>query len=253
MFDGVSLFFFFNDTATPEIYTLSLHDALPILFSHIETNSHITGSFKRLTFSINRPQDRKSGSAGMPRPISYAVFCLKKKNSRDIGRIVLQQLQGSTTITDVVRIRYAMVFLGKRTQSTGFHRLSDFLGWLEAEYGPPRVIEPESTPWVVLKRSGKVEPFWTEKLIRSIDVAAEGRGTDEQVRSLALNVTSVVKDQLKGQTLVTSQQIGAEALKALRQLDPLAYLRYASAVKRYRSVDDFWLDALGLEADGVRT
>jgi len=173
--------------------------------------------------------------------------------SRDIGRIVLQQLQGSTTITDVVRIRYAMVFLGKRTQSTGFHRLSDFLGWLEAEYGPPRVIEPESTPWVVLKRSGKVEPFWTEKLIRSIDVAAEGRGTDEQVRSLALNVTSVVKDQLKGQTLVTSQQIGAEALKALRQLDPLAYLRYASAVKRYRSVDDFWLDALGLEADGVRT
>src|SRR5437016_10927105 len=54
------------------------------VFSHIETNSHITGSFKRLTFSINRPQptrDRKSGSAGMPRPISYAVFCLKKKKA----------------------------------------------------------------------------------------------------------------------------------------------------------------------------
>src|SRR5947199_2664804 len=47
------------------------------VFSHIETNSHITGSFKRLTFSI----DRKSGSAGMPRPISYAVFCLKKKTN----------------------------------------------------------------------------------------------------------------------------------------------------------------------------
>src|SRR5437660_6193734 len=30
--------------------------------------------------------DRKSGSAGMPRPISYAVFCLKKKNGRDGGR-----------------------------------------------------------------------------------------------------------------------------------------------------------------------
>src|SRR5437667_9295067 len=37
------------------------------------TKSHITGSFKR---------DRKSGSAGMPRPISYAVFCLKKKKKK---------------------------------------------------------------------------------------------------------------------------------------------------------------------------
>src|SRR4051794_41585452 len=31
------------------------------------------------------PRDRKSGSAGMPRPISYAVFCLKKKNNRTLG------------------------------------------------------------------------------------------------------------------------------------------------------------------------
>src|SRR5205823_13498547 len=38
-----------------------------------------------LTFSINRP-DRKSGSAGMPRPISYAVLCLKKKSRRGWSR-----------------------------------------------------------------------------------------------------------------------------------------------------------------------
>src|SRR5260370_11934932 len=110
----MSSFFFFNDTATTEIYTLSLHDALPIfatrrtlfhvlvgcgllmlkvsrlklpviwllvsMWLNTLTKSQITGSFKRLTFSINRPQptDRKSGSAGMPRPISYALFCLKK-------------------------------------------------------------------------------------------------------------------------------------------------------------------------------
>src|SRR5438132_4526429 len=86
--------FFFNDTATTEIYTLSLHDALPILLmlkvSRLKlpviwllvsmwlntlTKSHITGSL-----------DRKSGSAGMPRPISYAVFCLKKKNIDGIKR-----------------------------------------------------------------------------------------------------------------------------------------------------------------------
>src|SRR5436305_2388352 len=39
-------------------------------------------------FTFYVPQDRKSGSAGMPRPISYAVFCLKKK-SESIGSIVM--------------------------------------------------------------------------------------------------------------------------------------------------------------------
>src|SRR5260370_28628767 len=75
-----SMFFFFNDTATTEIYTLSLHDALPILRKDIE---HIAGETRwrkqTLLFSATLEGDRKSGSAGMPRPISYAVFCLKKK------------------------------------------------------------------------------------------------------------------------------------------------------------------------------
>src|SRR5438874_6147004 len=75
-------------TSTTEIYTLSLHDALPIfgIKSNISTNRNnlISGvdrcihlnAMKKTTKSN---QDRKSGSAGMPRPISYAVFCLKKK------------------------------------------------------------------------------------------------------------------------------------------------------------------------------
>src|SRR5437899_9310653 len=93
------LFFFFNDTATTEIYTLSLHDALPIsnnLFNNlIQRNQSAAFSSGKVRpnheTSINiiarrtgkdvNSQDRKSGSAGMPRPISYAVFCLKKKNN----------------------------------------------------------------------------------------------------------------------------------------------------------------------------
>src|SRR5690625_7386008 len=58
--------FFVLDLLACFFYTLSLHDALPIffvnVFSHIETNSHITGSFKRLTFSINRPQPTRTRS-----------------------------------------------------------------------------------------------------------------------------------------------------------------------------------------------
>src|SRR5437667_12567929 len=82
-------FFFFNDTATTEIYTLSLHDALPIStakdISNVVTDA---ASGEPLFRSIGRAvqqecRDRKSGSAGMPRPISYAVFCLKKKKNKE--------------------------------------------------------------------------------------------------------------------------------------------------------------------------
>src|SRR5438876_3685477 len=95
----LTLFFFFNDTATTEIYTLSLHDALPILKSknvYSRVNSKATTQWRKTesangvhiegVASDNRsrwtPLDRKSGSAGMPRPISYAVFCLKKKKKK---------------------------------------------------------------------------------------------------------------------------------------------------------------------------
>src|SRR6266498_5249338 len=77
-------FFFFNDTATPEIYTLSLHDALP--------NSRRSPISPRLPASGPRPalrirsrcgrdtRDRKSTRLYSSHVrISYAVFCLKKK------------------------------------------------------------------------------------------------------------------------------------------------------------------------------
>src|SRR2546428_10181416 len=78
-------FFFFNDTATTEIYTLSLHDALPIshlsfcvLLQYLVERRRVVTQLGKLDYDAT-PLDRKSGSAGMPRPISYAVFCLKKK------------------------------------------------------------------------------------------------------------------------------------------------------------------------------
>src|SRR2546429_5251600 len=94
-----SLFFFFNDTATTEIYTLSLHDALPICLKFLASDtfqilspgvSIILGELLpyRPTFSgvlwgqpgkcrSDRKSTRLNSSHGY---ISYAVFCLKKKN-----------------------------------------------------------------------------------------------------------------------------------------------------------------------------
>src|SRR2546430_9697513 len=94
------LFFFFNDTATTEIYTLSLHDALPIssgqgFFPLMRTRwRHSTGCItttpaaRMSTFpipqanslSMRKTSDRKSTRLNSSHSqISYAVFCLKKK------------------------------------------------------------------------------------------------------------------------------------------------------------------------------
>src|SRR2546428_12368126 len=71
-------FFFFNDTATTEIYTLSLHDALPISAvraDHRHDRRHVVDGHGR-----GRAEDRKSTRLNSSHDqISYAVFCLKKK------------------------------------------------------------------------------------------------------------------------------------------------------------------------------
>src|SRR3712207_8931765 len=93
----VYLFFFFNDTATTEIYTLSLHDALPICPAAVCSPARLDGSRKPLRTargdaqtprqavpgsapSARYGQDRKSTRLNSSHAnISYAVFCLKKK------------------------------------------------------------------------------------------------------------------------------------------------------------------------------
>src|SRR3712207_6975544 len=84
-----NVYFFFNDTATTEIYTLSLHDALPILYKNVQDTFFIIApNWKRHRYStdewINTPEyiykDRKSTRLNSSHAnISYAVFCLKKK------------------------------------------------------------------------------------------------------------------------------------------------------------------------------
>src|SRR2546422_3148375 len=92
------LFFFFNDTATTEIYTLSLHDALPISWrtsirycrglkraynclatSPAAGSSSISSTGKTTLRQTDRKSTRLNSSHGY---ISYAVFCLKKKKTR---------------------------------------------------------------------------------------------------------------------------------------------------------------------------
>src|SRR3712207_7633219 len=96
MADDCATFFFFNDTATTEIYTLSLHDALPILrstekqaTSWDELPEDIKNTYDKLGIPEAEKQRLIAGVAAQDRKstrlnsshanISYAVFCLKKK------------------------------------------------------------------------------------------------------------------------------------------------------------------------------
>src|SRR5256885_14389935 len=93
---SLSIFFFFNDTATTEIYTLSLHDALPIYGragrgrragrarARRAPGGHPTGGhLARLSGARDRKSTRLNSSHLV---ISYAVFCLKKKNKKQEPR-----------------------------------------------------------------------------------------------------------------------------------------------------------------------
>src|SRR2546429_5065198 len=76
------LFFFFNDTATTEIYTLSLHDALPICRGQA---TGVARAPTRLPAGRGPQLDRKSTRLNSSHGyISYAVFCLKKKKISNI-------------------------------------------------------------------------------------------------------------------------------------------------------------------------
>src|SRR5260221_1730579 len=85
------MFFFFNDTATTEIYTLSLHDALPICLQRVgEVLDDDDGLGARVLELVHQLKDsgakadRKSTRLNSSHTvISYAVFCLKKKTTKD--------------------------------------------------------------------------------------------------------------------------------------------------------------------------
>src|ERR1039457_7525357 len=88
--------FFFNDTATTEIYTLSLHDALPISCWRSPRYGSFRGDRREMTHT-----DRKSTRLNSSHlVISYAVFCLKKKSKCAMRRRMVGQ-RGSGLLRSV--------------------------------------------------------------------------------------------------------------------------------------------------------
>ncbi len=101
-----------------------------------------------------------------------------------------------------------------------------------------RFTTVEQMQLVVVKRSGVVEPFARDMVISGVRKACKGRPvTEDQLARLG----QVVEDALRasGSPEVPADEVGVAILGPLRDLDQVAYLRFASVYRQFRSVDDF--------------
>ncbi len=104
---------------------------------------------------------------------------------------------------------------------------------------------------MVLKRDGKRSPFEREKLARSVKIALRKRPVaDEQIDQLVSGI--VRRLESLGDNEVSSQRIGGLVMEALRDLDPVGYVRYASVYKDFRDPSDFaqFIEAAELKEGG---
>lgn len=100
----------------------------------------------------------------------------------------------------------------------------------------------EDLPLTVRKRSGVVEPFDRQKVIAGLRMAAANRpAVDDEV--LASLVSSVEEQLRAAGPEVSSEEVGLAVLDRLRDLDDVAYLRFASVYKGFEGVADFEREA----------
>lgn len=101
-----------------------------------------------------------------------------------------------------------------------------------------RFTTVETTVLAVVKRSGVTEPFSREKVLAGVRKACQGRPvTDDALAVLAQQVEEAVR--ARGQAEVATHDVGLAVLAPLRDLDPVAYLRFASVYRSFASIDDF--------------
>ncbi len=96
----------------------------------------------------------------------------------------------------------------------------------------------ETTTLIIAKRSGAMEPFSRDKVIEGVRKASSGRPiSPDQLALLAQTVEESIRSQ--GSSVVTTDEVGKAILEPLRQLDEVAYLRFASVYSNFDSIDDF--------------
>jgi transcriptional repressor NrdR len=101
-----------------------------------------------------------------------------------------------------------------------------------------RFTTVEEAVLAILKRSGATEPFSRTKVIDGVRKACQGRPVDEDaIALLAQRVEEAVR--AKGAAEVPSHEVGLAILGPLRELDEVAYLRFASVYRSFSTLEDF--------------
>jgi transcriptional repressor NrdR len=101
-----------------------------------------------------------------------------------------------------------------------------------------RFTTVEEATLAVIKRSGVTEPFSRQKVVNGVRRACQGRPVDEDaLAQLAQTVEEAIR--ATGVAEVPSEEVGLAILGPLRELDEVAYLRFASVYRSFSSVEDF--------------
>ena len=96
----------------------------------------------------------------------------------------------------------------------------------------------ESASLSVVKRSGASEPFSRQKVLVGVRTACQGRPvTEDQLALLAQRVEESVRST--GSAEIDAHEVGLAVLEPLRELDEVAYLRFASVYRAFDSLEDF--------------
>jgi transcriptional repressor NrdR len=101
-----------------------------------------------------------------------------------------------------------------------------------------RFTTQETVILMVAKRSGVTEPFNRDKIVRGVRRACQGRPvTEDQLANLAQRVEDAIR--ARGSAEIPSHEVGLAILGPLRDLDEVAYLRFASVYRGFESLADF--------------
>lgn len=101
-----------------------------------------------------------------------------------------------------------------------------------------RFTTVETAALLVSKRSGATEPFSREKVISGVRKACQGRPvSDDALALLGQHVEEVLR--ATGRAILPSHDVGLATLQPLRNLDEVAYLRFASVYRGFSSLEDF--------------
>jgi transcriptional repressor NrdR len=111
-----------------------------------------------------------------------------------------------------------------------------------------RFTTSETASLTVIKRSGASEPFSRAKVLAGVRKACQGRPvTEDDLALLTQRVEEAVR--ASGQAEVDAHEVGMAILGPLRQLDEVAYLRFASVYRSYDSLEDFEAEIALLRAE----